>query len=913
MKKHIAIWLGVLSLLFTVTLTAQNTTTLTGTVTDSDSQTWNTASWVARIQVPGGGQATYLSGGAVPTSFTGVLSSSGVISGSVGNNAQIVPFGTTWQFTVCSLTSAPCSTVPSLTVSGSTQNVGTYLSSQIAPPRIQAKTLVYAYNPTEVQNQVSGDGYLNTVSNNQYIWNGAWTLVSGGGGGVTSLNSLTGAISLAGSGGITITPSGSNITINGGGGGVSNSANIYSNNSQVQADSIVTSTNFGLVLFGDSITNPGTGATVNTNAYAWLLASDYGITNVHNYGVSGSRVGDQTYYIFSSLNPTDAGNPIVTGAIGTNNVASGTTDFLRVHAAGASWAALSSTNKILMGASGVTSTGTQTADTTFPFANGFTCTSGPCTRTYTASVGTPNVFYLWYKMVASGANISVTVDGSPATDTITSSTTISSTWTNGPAFQTSTVGLARFVATNSGTSASHTIVVTFQTGATVLVFGFPPIIRYRGMNHPRFVEAGIPPQQNSANNSSVQAINSVLIQSSQLLVGDGLDVPFVDVNKLDPVLDMASSATQNCPASTVPGVHPNDCGHRHESQLFESVINAVFSPANSNLTSPINTAAIPSITQIPENTNGNDQTSLYATGLTAYPRSTYCITGQAFVFPLSCLTALYDVSGYNYLWVGSSNAGGKFGMSFAPPSATPAQTIAGIVHSFSFDGSAQIGSVSIGPTGAITFPVNPLFAAGVGIDYGPSRGQLNVYSSSNGKSGMSLPATQPNTQIYQADISGAKMQFGKLTSGNIFTEFGYVDHDTGTIFGDFGFDASSSKITHVANGTSAGDAVNFGQLQLVMSNSATITPVSPVTTSCVTALCTSLGGTIGVTANTFTTGNFITLSWTATPTAYVCTVVIQGGNVGITHSVASTTGMTIGSVASIVGTGFSLDYSCKPN
>jgi hypothetical protein len=375
------------------------------------------------------------------------------------------------------------------------------------------------------------------------------------------------------------------------GGGLSSpSANVNNANAQVQADSVVQSAVNGLQAFGDSVT---AGAGSSGAGYISMIGTDLGITPTNN-GVAGDRVGDETWHIFSVLNPGDAGNAIVTSMIGTNNTGSVPTsaEYSRQWLAGHAWAALSSTNKIL--AAGTTIGGTTSTDSTFSSANGKTCTSGPCTFTYTASVGTPGVFYVWYKMVASGANISATVDGSAATDTVTNSSTISTSWVTSPNVQTSTVGLARFVASN----ASHTIVVTVQTGGTFLGFGFPPVKRYRGVSHPRIVAAGVIPQQNNANASNVASVNGYNLAGSKLLVGDGLDVPFVDANSLDPVLDMSSSITQNCTASTNPGLHPNICGHTHLAQLFESVIGAVPSVPSPNIAGPV------SVTHLSAPTNG---------------------------------------------------------------------------------------------------------------------------------------------------------------------------------------------------------------------------------------------------------------------------------------------------------------------
>ena len=188
MKKFL---LGISLLFLSVFSSAQNTTAITGTLTDSDSQTWNYATWSAKLIVPGGGSPRYIGGGPAPTSFTGTLSSSGVFSGSVGNNAAIIPYGTQWQFTLCSLTSAQCQTIGPFTIQGSTQNVGNYLSGFISAPRIHPASndgkplFVAAYNTTELVDPVQSSQYINTVSLLQYLWNGTWTAVSGGGGGAT--------------------------------------------------------------------------------------------------------------------------------------------------------------------------------------------------------------------------------------------------------------------------------------------------------------------------------------------------------------------------------------------------------------------------------------------------------------------------------------------------------------------------------------------------------------------------------------------------------------------------------------------------------------------------------------------------------------------------------------------------------
>jgi hypothetical protein len=96
------------------------------------------------------------------------------------------------------------------------------------------------------------------------------------------------------------------------------------------------------------------------------------------------------------------------------------------------------------------------------------------------------------------------------------------------------------------------------------------------------------------------------------------------------------------------------------------------------------------------------------------------------------------------------------------------------------------------------------------------------------------------------------------------------------------------------------------------------TGVSSVT--CLTATCNNLRGSFEIVPTTFTQGNVFSLTWSATPTAYICTVE-QNGDVGgglatiwygVGHTIATTTGMTITVGVTPAGTVFVVDYSGQP-
>jgi hypothetical protein len=74
--------------------------------------------------------------------------------------------------------------------------------------------------PGAIGGQINGDCYINTANGYFYqLVSGTWTYLFTltGGGSITSLNSLTGALSIAAGANITVTPSGSTITIAGSG------------------------------------------------------------------------------------------------------------------------------------------------------------------------------------------------------------------------------------------------------------------------------------------------------------------------------------------------------------------------------------------------------------------------------------------------------------------------------------------------------------------------------------------------------------------------------------------------------------------------------------------------------------------------------------------------------------------------
>lgn len=301
MKVFIRFYITLLASLFCSASISysQNTTALTGTVTDSDSQAWINAGWIATIQIPGGGgQAHYLSGGVVPRTFSGTLSSSGAFSAAtVGNTAQIVPTGVTWQYCFYSVTSAPPSCFTQAT-QGSTFNMGTYASSRVIAPRIESGEMKYAYNVTEIEGMKNGNGYVNIVSLTQFTWeNNAWIAVGSGSGVITGLIQAGANITITGSG-----TSGSPYVISSTGGSGS-------------GNPIILPSTLTLASFGDSLCNTPTLTTSQNlvNVMSTLPSFNASPATPQNQCVSGNTLSGMV----SDYTATGhAISPVVTGKPG---------------------------------------------------------------------------------------------------------------------------------------------------------------------------------------------------------------------------------------------------------------------------------------------------------------------------------------------------------------------------------------------------------------------------------------------------------------------------------------------------------------------------------------------------------------------------------------------------------------------
>jgi hypothetical protein len=201
MKKQIA----VLILMLSAVVCGAQTTAVTATITDSDTTVWINAGWniqfVPAPNYPNLNQYTINGVSLISNTYnsylnqTGTASGAGVITVTLLDNNQISPRGSTWRFIVQSQTSAPATSYTPTLVTGASESLTTYLSSNSIAPRFPAASANTAFGYADVEvtpTPQPGGMYYNVVSNANRIWNGAsWSAASGGAGVTSSIFYIT--------------------------------------------------------------------------------------------------------------------------------------------------------------------------------------------------------------------------------------------------------------------------------------------------------------------------------------------------------------------------------------------------------------------------------------------------------------------------------------------------------------------------------------------------------------------------------------------------------------------------------------------------------------------------------------------------------------------------------------------------
>lgn len=167
------IFIAVLLMLFCAIDAQAQTTSVTATITDSDSIAWAGGSYsVTFVGTPGfSGTYQYQGSAFTPQKYTGALDNTGTFAATIPSNPSISPAGTQWMFTLCPQASAGCSAI-TLSISGSSLNLSSTFSAQVKAPRFAATgNGAFGYSTVEI-NQVPqpGGSFYNVTSQCLEVW-----------------------------------------------------------------------------------------------------------------------------------------------------------------------------------------------------------------------------------------------------------------------------------------------------------------------------------------------------------------------------------------------------------------------------------------------------------------------------------------------------------------------------------------------------------------------------------------------------------------------------------------------------------------------------------------------------------------------------------------------------------------------
>jgi hypothetical protein len=223
MKRYL--WVVLISFFCSVELHAQSTT-VSGTVTDAGSQTWNNGSYqFSFVPVANyNGPYTWTGGAFNPiTTINGSLNGAGHYSVSVPDNATITPTGTSWTLTVCPQGTGVCYSTGPKVITGGSQTLNAAPPAISVPPGPNSSV----YSTSEIANgQLGSLAYVigTGLENCTAVASGScstWATV--GGGGTPAFSAITSGTNTTASmvcgTGCSITPTGGGaITATSGGG-----------------------------------------------------------------------------------------------------------------------------------------------------------------------------------------------------------------------------------------------------------------------------------------------------------------------------------------------------------------------------------------------------------------------------------------------------------------------------------------------------------------------------------------------------------------------------------------------------------------------------------------------------------------------------------------------------------------------
>jgi YVTN family beta-propeller protein len=308
------------------------------------------------------------------------------------------------------------------------------------------------------------------------------------------------------------------------------------------------------IAYGDSITY-GSGASSNATRYASRIAADFSAA-LTDRGVGGAQACDTAQVIMSNDNPPASQAPLQTIEIGTNDgFKKGTGAYEQVyqscHQASLAWLAIPASQKT--DAQSCTQTGTWQPDTTYVAGVAAkSSTPGATLSCGVTSYGGP--IYLWYRVTDgnSGA-FQYSLDGGALSQPVnTFSNPAIATWNGGV----DGVFLIRMAGVAAG---SHTVQITVNSAVvSILAVGsFNPVMQ---PGAPEVFAGGVIRYQYDASPAVSAAYNADAQADVTLLSGDGLPVYFVPVRNF---------VTAN--SDMYDGFHPNDTGHLHLRDAYESL------------------------------------------------------------------------------------------------------------------------------------------------------------------------------------------------------------------------------------------------------------------------------------------------------------------------------------------------------